>query len=423
MTKVTSEQEEETMNSQNSGIAGLRPSQTKSIKLCGPDRIQVLRPKILKVDSLPAERLPLGKQGDYKPCIARLPSGELLVVAFDSLKKVHGRLQEDMLLWRSTDGGRAWSERQVLGLLGREPYFSVMRDRTLFITTHLLEQDIRNKDDYLSCYLHRSADEGRTWQTLKIDWRDVPGASPKAEVGTSRNLLELEDGSLVWGVCATGGLDYLWRSSDRGFTWDKSLRCEFTGIDKAKLWWGLLAETVFWQARSKDLLALIRADQKVLHPIPGTRIPDTKSDHFERLVVGRSKNRGLDWALEELGSYYGEMYPSILRLRDGRLLLTFTVRSAVEPQQPPLGVHAVLGIEEEDGFRFAFEHDRFVLDAKTPIGQASGGGFGPTVQLDDGTLVTSYSYAGPGEWGTDFHCEVVRWRLSEDAEDDAVSMV
>lgn len=52
-----------------------------------------------------------------------------------------------------------------------------------------------------------------------------------------------------------------------------------------------------------------------------------------------------------------------------------------------------------------------MLDTKTPVDQASGGGFGPTVQLDDGTLVTSYSYAGPGEWGTDFHVEVVRWRL------------
>ena len=105
------------------------------------------------------------------------------------------------------------------------------------------------------------------------------------------------------------------------------------------------------------------------------------------------------------------MYPSVLRMQDGRLLLTFTERAAVPPHVPPLGVHAVLGVEEEDGFRFDFEQDRIIIDAKTPLEQYSGGGFGPTVQLDDGTLVTSYSYAGPGEWPTDFHCEVVRWRL------------
>ena len=40
-------------------------------------------------------------------------------------------------------------------------------------------------------------------------------------------------------------------------------------------------------------------------------------------------------------------------------------------------------------------------------------GFGPTVQLDDGTLVTCYSYAGTGKWEDDsnFYTEVVRWRL------------
>ena len=54
-----------------------------------------------------------------------------------------------------------------------------------------------------------------------------------------------------------------------------------------------------------------------------------------------------------------------------------------------------------------------MLDTKTPPEQLTGGGFGPTVQLDDGTLVTSYSYAGPGEWGENFQSEVVHWRLPQ----------
>jgi len=128
-------------------------------------------------------------------------------------------------------------------------------------------------------------------------------------------------------------------------------------------------------------------------------------------VLYRSKDGGANWTIEELGSYYGEMYPSFLRLQDGRLLFTFTVRAAVPPRLPPLGVRAVLGRETHDGFEFDFEHDRIMLDTKTPIGRDSGGGFGPTVQLDDGTLVTSYSYAGPGPRGDDKHVEVVRWRL------------
>ena len=90
-------------------------------------------------------------------------------------------------------------------------------------------------------------------------------------------------------------------------------------------------------------------------------------------------------------------------LHDRRLLLTFTVRS----RRPPLGVRAILGEELNDGFRFDFDHDRLMLDTKTPSDKSQGGGFGPTVQLDDGTLVTSYSYRGEDN---KTHVEVVRWR-------------
>ena len=80
---------------------------------------------------------------------------------------------------------------------------------------------------------------------------------------------------------------------------------------------------------------------------------------------------------------------SLLRLQDKRLLLTFTVRDL----KPPLGVRALVGAETDDGFEFDFAHDRLMLDVRTPIGKYQGGGFGPSVQLDDGTLVTSYVFA------------------------------
>lgn len=84
--------------------------------------------------------------------------------------------------------------------------------------------------------------------------------------------------------------------------------------------------------------------------------------------------------------------------------MTFTVRS----MKPPLGVHAVLGRETAAGIEFDFDKDRFVIDAKTPASKPSGGGFGRTVQLKDGTLVTSLSWRGSdGET----RLEVVRWKL------------
>ena len=124
------------------------------------------------------------------------------------------------------------------------------------------------------------------------------------------------------------------------------------------------------------------------------------------MIVDASTDRGRNWSkVRDLGDY-GQMYMSILHLGDRRLLLTFTQRAVT----PPLGVRAVLGRETNDGFEFDLEHDQIMLDTKTPVGQASGGGFGPTVRLKDGTLVTSYTYRG-----ADNHrrAEVVRWRMPE----------
>jgi hypothetical protein len=96
------------------------------------------------------------------------------------------------------------------------------------------------------------------------------------------------------------------------------------------------------------------------------------------------------------------MYLSLLRLKGKRLLLTFTVRK----RNPPLGVRALFGVEKEDGFQFDFGHDRVMLDTTTGK-REQGGGFGPTVQLPDGTLVTCCSYRGADN---KTHLEVIRWR-------------
>jgi len=43
-----------------------------------------------------------------------------------------------------------------------------------------------------------------------------------------------------------------------------------------------------------------------------------------------------------------------LRLQDGRLLYTYTQRAL----DPPLGVRALVGTEQKDGFTFDFNADR-----------------------------------------------------------------
>ena len=385
-----------------------------STEVIGDDTyIQVKHPKRLNVDRLSAERIAVGVAGDYKPCIVRLPNDELLLAGFAG----EHLLDEYVFFYRSRDGGKTWSQREYRDLLGREPYLSIVSDGTLFISTHVLPAARGNTEGYTYWYLYRSADGGRTWQWIKVPFDEVLRTTrkdgqrvEKAGVGTSRNVIELQDGTLAYGVGAPHGSVVLWRSTDRGRSWDKTLTGQYGPPDIAKYPYSIHNEAFLWQARAGDLLSVKRVASKFYPALRGTQIPRSQVDHFERMVLYRSTDGGRNWSYEELGSYYGEMYPAILRLDDGRLLFTFTVRAIVAPQQPPLGVQGVLGVETAHGFKFDFQHDRIMLDTKTPPEMASGGGFGPTVQLGDGTLVTSYSYRDANK---KTYCEIVRWRLPD----------
>ena len=363
------------------------------------DVIEVASRKSLGIDQFECERIPVGSPDDYKPCIAQLPSGELLLTAFHQHKRDGGKVMEQTLLFRSQDGGRTWTEPAPLDLLGREPYLTVLKDGTVFITGHLLAADVRNKWGYTTGFIHRSTDGGQTWESTRIE---SEGIKPGAGNHSSRNVLELADGTLLVGVDYDGGGGpfFVWRSTDRGQTWDKSQQT--TPQDFASRYGFFGGETWLWQARSGKIWALVRVDSNEMpikdRPIKAT---DDQADHF---ILFSSSDAGATFdRVRDFGDY-GEMYMSLLRLQDQRLLLTFTVRDL----NPPLGVRALIGIETADGFEFDFEHDRLMLDVKTPVGQDQGGGFGPTVQLADGTLVTSYSWRGAD---SRTHLEVVRWRV------------
>jgi hypothetical protein len=360
------------------------------------DDIQIANPDVLKGKKVSGERIALGEADDYKPCVARLPNGELLLTAFHQYKRADNKVMEQTLLFRSSDGGRTWTGRQSLELLGREPYLTALNNGTVFITGHLLAQDERNTWGYTTGFLHRSTDGGTTWQSIRVESENIKS---KATNHTTRNVLETADGTLLLGVDYDGGGGpyFVWKSTDGGQTWDKTQKCEPKDFKSQYGFFG--GETWLWQAPSGKVWALVRVDSNEL-PIKGSPIK-AKNDQADHFILFSSNDNGKSFdRIRDFGDY-GEMYMSLLRLNDKRLLLTFTVRDL----KPPLGVRAILGTESQDGFEFDFAHDRIMLDTKTGI-RFQGGGFGPTVQLSDGTLVTSYSYRGEDEKS---HLEVVRW--------------
>ena len=103
---------------------------------------------------------------------------------------------------------------------------------------------------------------------------------------------------------------------------------------------------------------------------------------------------------------YGMHYPRVIRLENGWLLMTFTQRSTFYP----LGVQAVLS--HDDGETWDFNSDRIIIEGKTPWGMSQGGGFGNTLQLKDGMLVSCYTHRDSDD---KTYLEVVCWRLPESA--------
>lgn len=362
------------------------------------ETISILQPRLLPDVKIDGERIPLGDVDDYKPCIARFSDGELWVTAFHQDQLEGGKVREQTLLFKSTDGGKSWSEPEKLPLLGREPYLTITSNDTVFITGHLLAQDVRNEWGYTCGWLHRSTDRGQTWESIRFESEEIkPGASNHS----SRNVLEMSDETLYVGVDYDGGGGpyFFWRSTDGGTTWENDRKCQ--PHDFASKYGFFGGETWLWPAKNGKIWALVRVDSNEL-PIQDRPIKagNDQADHF---IIFSSTDEGATFdRIADFGDY-GEMYMSILRLKDKRLLLTFTVRDL----NPPLGVRAIPGTATDDGFAFDFAHDRIQLDTKTEK-RYQGGGFGPTVQLDDGTLVTSYSYRGEDD---KTHLEVVRWKL------------
>ena len=142
-----------------------------------------------------------------------------------------------------------------------------------------------------------------------------------------------------------------------------------------------------------------------LFPVENHQTLVTDLNQSERLVVFRSEDLGRNWRKErELGSDYGGMYPGLIRLYGGRLLMTFTLMDFKQP----LGLWAIIGRERPFGFDFDFQYDRLILSRETLEGPKINAGFGSTQHIGDNKFITSYSYQGIDK---KTHLEIVKWIL------------
>lgn len=397
--------------------AAIRGEQVGARKVDTSLPIRIINPRKLGTWQLPAERITIGGgKGYYKPSLARMPDGELIMVAlfYESLPGKGNR--EFTVLWRSRDGGRTWSSgTRVKDLIGREQFLSCTKDGILFATCHILPGDLNNPDGYAHSYISRSIDRGRTWQRTRIGPEGFP---PKAMTTSDRTVVELPDGTLQLGVGTDGvpgRLGYIWTSSDKGKTWVQSKEpikiddWQYKGRPYHNLD-GVFSNAFTFRTTSGKLLHWIRCGPpSTMYPMGDDRVVPKTHDQGDRTLICESDDGGRTWSnLRDFGDY-GMMYVRILRLKDGRLLATYTQRGVIYP----LGLRAM--ISEDEGQTWDFEYDQIIIEAKTTWGAMSGGGFGNTIQLDDGTLVSCYSYhksePSAGWPPPVIYTDVVRWRL------------
>ena len=381
--------------------------------------IIVLNPRQLPEAPVAASRTPLGIPNDYKPFLAKLKSGDLLIVAFcfGAIEGVDG-YAERAVFWRSSDRGKTWGPREErLDIQGREFGLTALQDGTLLMTCHWLARDIFNPSRHTHSKIFRSTDEGRTWSEARIGPAGFPN---RAITAADWMAFEIPDVHAPGGFLTClgvsvqhGGKDAsqhirLWRSRDSGQSWDRSLIPDtgnWSDVD------GFFSQTVTFRTESGRLLHPVRVDRSGPHwHIPGTpqKLTEERGDQGDRMLLWESTDHGHTWSKHLThGTFgtYGEMYPRFLSLHDGRLLLTFTVRSN-STDGHGLGLRAILS--HDDGRTWDFRNDRLVLSNVNH--GSSGGGFGNTVQLADRSLISVYSYRG-ADGKT--HIETVRWRLPE----------
>ena len=392
--------------------------------------IRVNHPLRIPAWELCAQRVPVGAAGDYKPSLAMLPGGELVMVTFHrTMPSGKDRWREISTLWRSRDGGSTWSERKVLDdVIGREQFLTCTSAGMLFMTSSIAPRDVDYEGPPESGYslVHRSTDGGKTWQRTRVLVKEplrrgIPYKRHPSLV--ARNLVELPGGTLLLGVSVfgpqatdfTSASVFMWASHDGGVTWDRDRPVSVDGGGFGDIG-GFFAEGFLYRNCAGKLFYWRAYDAgKRNYKLPDARVdPSTGpkyTDQVRRLVWWDSVDDGLTWTARGNFGDYGQMYPRVIKLREGRLLMTYTQRDLLYP----LGLRARLGAD--DGETWDFDHDQIVLEGRTPWGKRSGGGFGNTVELADGGLVSCYSYLGGDDKS---HVEVVRWGIPQSTDDRIV---
>ena len=332
------------------------------------------------------------------PNLTLLNDGTLTATIFN--QPAHGRVEGDVETWISTDGGVLWERSGVAAI--HDPgtnRLNVAAGRAHDGSLVVLSSGSSNLEprgqtasnvswDFLPILVSRSSDRGRTWQ--RSSSVDLPSGAdyliPFGDiiVGPGKTLAACayHDGryrrkgnpsrNRRTPTGKAKGSSYLLFSKDDGRTWGDAV---VIGADDYN-------ETVILRLRPDRWLAAART---------------IKDAHLELFI---SEDEGRSWAAAGPLTLPRQHPAHLLRLKDGRIILTYGVR---DPG------HAAVGM------RWSDDEGRTWKPATTLVHLEGSRdhGYPSTVELADGTLVTAY-YSNGIPQHRRYHMGVVRWSLPKE---------
>ena len=303
----------------------------------------VLRP-------LPTQRYIMMTMGGYWPVIDKLHNGHLGVVTRDS--DFHVGERGRLIFVHSPDGGESWSHSIVISQEGsdnRNPAFGVTSKGTLLASFIKQVNYTEGQYDVVKAqptplYVSRSDDHGLTWTTdaANVDGGELIVSSPFGK------MIPRADGSVMMTYYVDATVYHI-TSHDDGLTWSApTMICD-----------GGFNETALCDLGGGSILAVMRSDGE------------------GSLSQVRSEDDGATWSEPEQLTGPTEHPGDVIRLADGRLLLTYGRRTT------PFGI---LGLVSRDDGRTWDTDNRLLLVADSGNDQ----GYPSNIQRDDGAIVTVY---------------------------------
>ena len=312
------------------------------------------------------------------PNLTLLPDGTIVAAIYN--RPSHLLDEGDVECWASTDGGRTWSKRGTAA--PHEPRTAranvaagLAHNGDLIVLTSGWGYAPGFRTRRLPPWVCRSSDGGRTW---KVDTSKSAIAFPEGSDYEDRgarmikpfgDIVALPGAKLAASFYHDLGTVWVHFSHDDGRTWGETavLSSDHRG------------ETAILRLRSDRWLAAARTEGG----------PDGKAPP-KGLELFVSEDEGNTWTAKGPLTTRAQHPGHLLRLKDGRILLTYGMRD----------IYAI-GIRLSDDEGRSWNRPGVLVRL-----EESDLGYPSTVQRDDGVLITAYYTSAKR-----YHMGVVRWTL------------